>query len=88
MQFFLDEIVARVVAIYLFIDCRRIIKDGLAEGKIRSFNPDLLDWSRWSNSLVYKDVSPIMYWFQIGIRAFTLMGCLEVAIFGWWRPAS
>jgi hypothetical protein len=44
MQFFLYEIVARIVAIYLCVDCSRTLWRGLVERKIRSFNPEFLDW--------------------------------------------
>jgi hypothetical protein len=47
MQFFLDEIVARIVAIYLFVDCSRKLWYGLVERKIAYFNPNFLDWSNW-----------------------------------------
>ena len=44
MQFFFYEIVARIVAIYLFIDCCRKLCYGLNERKIAYFNPDFLNW--------------------------------------------
>jgi hypothetical protein len=47
MRFFLYEIVARIVAIYLCVDCSRKLWYGLVERKIRFFNPDFLNW--WSN---------------------------------------
>ncbi len=34
MQFFLYEIVARIVAIYLCVDCYRKLRNGLVERKI------------------------------------------------------
>jgi len=40
MQFFLYEIVARIVAIYLFFDCSRKLWYGLKERKIAYFNSD------------------------------------------------
>ncbi len=42
MQFFLYEIVTRIVAIYLCVDCSRKLWCGLVERKIAYFNPDLL----------------------------------------------
>jgi len=88
MHFFLYEIVARIVAIYLCVDCGRALWRGLAERKIAYFNSDfigglLIDWSKW---FVHRDVAPVQYWIQIGIRIFGLVGCLFVAIFGWWQP--
>ena len=38
MQFFLYEIVARIVAIYLCVDCSRKLWHGLVERKIAYFN--------------------------------------------------
>lgn len=85
MQFFLYEIVARIVAIYLGVDCFRKIRRALAEGKIVFFNPDLLDWSRWSAE---RSVSPVSYWIQIGIQTMLLACCIAIAIFGWLRPGA
>ena len=83
MQFFLYEIAARVVAIYLLVDCCRKVRNGLVERKIKSFNSSLLDWSNW---VAHRDTAPIAYWIQIGIRITMLVACLFVAIFGWWQP--
>jgi len=44
MQFFLYEVVARIVAIYLCVDCSRDLWHGLVERKIAYFNSDFLDW--------------------------------------------
>lgn len=85
MQFFLYEIVARIVAIYLGVDCFRKIRRALAEGKIVFFNPDLVDWSRWSAD---RSVSPVRYWIQIGIQTMLLVACIAIAIFGWLRPGA
>ena len=87
MQFFLYEIVARVVAIYLCLDCSRKLWHGLVERKIGYFNPDLLDWFLdWSNSVAHRDAAPVQYWIQIGLQGVSLVACLFVAIFGWWHP--
>jgi len=87
MQFFLYEIVARVVAIYLCFDCYRKLRNGLVERKIGYFSPDLLDW--WSmNKVIQRDIAPIRYWIEIGIRIILLFACLAVAVFGWWQPNS
>jgi hypothetical protein len=42
MDFFLYEILARVVAAYLFVDCIRTLRRGLAERKIRLYNSDVV----------------------------------------------
>jgi hypothetical protein len=28
----------------------------------------------------------VRYWILIGLRTICVVGCLGVAIFGWWRP--
>ena len=85
MQFFLYEIAARIVAIYLCVDCYRKLRNGLVERKIGYFSPDLLDW--WSmNKVVQRDIAPIRYWIEVGIRIILLLACLAVAVFGWWQP--
>lgn len=88
MHFFLYEIVARIVAAYLCLDCGRQVWSGLVERKIGYFNSDLIsslliDWSKLS---IQRDTAPIRYWIEIGIRIFAFLGCLFVAIFGWVRP--
>ena len=85
MQFFLYEVVARAIAIYLCVDSCRELWGGFFERKLRAFNGDLLDWSSWSRRVVDRDSAPVGYWIQIGIRIFMLLACLLVAIFGW-RP--
>jgi hypothetical protein len=87
MQFFLYEIVARIVAIYLCVDCSRKLWYGLVERKIRPFNPDFLNWlNPWANLVADRDAAPVRYWIQIGIRIIILVACLFLAIFGWWQP--
>ena len=83
MQFFLYEIVARIVAIYLGIDCGRKLWRGLVERKIGYFQPDFLSWC---SGLADRDATPVQYWIQIGFRIMTLIACFFVVIFGWWRP--
>lgn len=85
MQFFFYEIVARIVALYLGVECFRKIGRALAEGKIVFFNPDLVDWSRWSAD---RNVSPVSFWIQIGIQTILLVSCIAIAIFGWLRPGA
>ena len=89
MQFFFYEIVARIVAIYLCVDCYRRIRNGLVERTIAYYsNGDLLVWlifdsSRWVS---HRDTTPVRYWIQIGLHMIALVACLVVAIFGWWPP--
>lgn len=89
MQFFLYEVAARIVAIYLCFDCARKVRRGLLEGKIAYFNPDLLNWLLdWSDQVARRDAAPVRYWIQIVIHAITLLACLFVAIFGWRQPGA
>jgi hypothetical protein len=85
MQLFLYEVVARLVAIYLCVDCWRKIRNGLAERKIAYYNTSLLDGLlfNWSNRLIYRDTAPVRYWITIGLQIMALAGCLVVAIVGW-----
>jgi hypothetical protein len=93
MQFFLYEIVARVVAIYLCVDCYRKLRHGLAERKIASYSSDPINWILEafmdpSIRVTQRDTAPIRYWIVMGLQAFALVGCLGVAIFGWWHPTT
>jgi hypothetical protein len=85
MHFFLYEIVARIVAIYLLVDSYRKVRDGLVERKIQYVNSSLLDWSNW---VANRDTAPVVYWIQIGIRITQLVACLFLAVFGWWQPST
>lgn len=88
MQFFLYEIVARVVAIYLCFDCSRELRRSFAERNISYVSSDWLDWILdWSKPVVFhRDTAPIRYWMLFGGRVFTLLACVVVAIFGWFQP--
>jgi len=92
MQFFLYEIVARIVAIYLCVDCSRRLWYGLVERKIAYTNNSgdflgwFLDWVDWSKVVAYRDATPVRYWIQIGLQIIALVGSLFVAIFGWLPP--
>ena len=88
MQFFFDEIVARIVALYLCVYCGRKLWYGLVERKIAYWNDDVMDWLLvdWSKVIARRDVTPVRYWILIGLRVFCVLGSLGVAIFGWWRP--
>jgi hypothetical protein len=83
MRLFFYEVVARIVAIYLCLDCSCKLWHGLAERKIAYFHPNLLDWS---NRVADRDAAPVQYWVQIGIQITLAVSCLLVAIFGWWHP--
>ena len=84
MQFFLCEVVARIVAIYLCIYLIRELRNGLAERKIRYWNSDLLDW--YSYGFLHRDAAPVRYWIEIGLRIISLIASVIVAIFGWLQP--
>jgi len=88
MQFFFYEIVARIVAIYLCVDCSRKLWYGLVERKIAYFNDDFLDWLLidWSKLVAHRDAAPVRYRIQIGLQIIFLVASLFVAIFGWWQP--
>ena len=93
MQFFLYEIVARIVAIYLCVDCYRTLRQGLAERKIKSYSSDPVNWILEafmdpSIRIAQRDTAPIRYWIVMGVQVFALVGCFFVAIFGWWHPTA
>jgi hypothetical protein len=89
MQFFLYEVVARVVAAYLCFDCYRDLRTGLIDRKIGIYNPDLIEWLLdWSNWAVHRDTQPIQYWIQIVVHVGVMLSCLAVAVFGWFHPDS
>ena len=84
MQFFLYDIVGRIVAACLCLDCYRSLLNGLVERKIRRFQPNLMPFLLRPNGIVYKrDSEPVFYWMQIGTQAGLLLSCLFVAVFGW-----
>jgi hypothetical protein len=93
MQFFLYEVVARIVSAYLCVVCYRTLRDGLAERKITSYSSDLIDAilaaltdpSIW---VAHRDTAPVRYWILMGVQALGLVGCCGVAIFGWWHPTT
>ena len=93
MQFFLYEIVARIVAIYLCVDCYRKLRHGLAERKIRSFSTDPVNWILDafldpSIRVAQRDTAPVRYWIEMGSRIITMVACFFVAILGWWHPTT
>ena len=89
MQFFLTEIVARILAIYLLVDGGRVLWCGLAERKTAVANymfmeafVRLPDWSADRNT------APYQYWFLISGQVFGLFVFLVMAIFGWYVPKT
>ena len=88
MQFFLYEIVARIVAIWVGYSCGRILWNGLTQRKVQYDNDDFLDGLLvdWSKVIADRDRTPIRYWLEIGLWTIAVRGCLGVAIFGWWHP--
>jgi hypothetical protein len=93
MQFFLYEIVARIVAIYLGFDCYRKLRDGFAERKIASYSSDPINWILESfmdpsARVAHRDTAPGQYWMVMGLRMIAMASCGGVAIFGWWHPTT
>ena len=88
MRFFLDEIVARIVAIYVCVSCSRTLWRGLVERKIAYFNDDIIGsfLVDWSKVIAHRDATPVRYWIQIGLQISFAVSGFFVAIFGWWRP--
>jgi hypothetical protein len=88
MQFFLYEIVARIVAAWLCFYCGRKVWYGLVERKIAYTNDDVVDWLfiDWSKVIADRDTTPVRYWIQIVVQGLGVIGCLGVTIFGWWHP--
>lgn len=92
MQFFLYEVLARVVAIYFCFDCCRALWSGLVERKIAyslatgsildSFFPAPRNW------IFERDSEPMWYWTTIGMRIVCAFACFGVAILGWFHPDS
>jgi hypothetical protein len=78
MQFFLYEIAARIVAIYLCVDCSHRLWHGLVDRKIAYIHA--------YGFLAHRDATPVRYWMQMGFQIIFLVASLFVAIFGWWQP--
>lgn len=85
MRFFLTDIVARLVAAYVVFDCYRTMRGGLREGKIRIFNPDLLDWFPYRPA--DRKATPVQFWLEMFIQAFALAAGVAIVIFGWFPAA-
>jgi hypothetical protein len=87
MQFFLYEVVARIVAVYLCFSCYRTLRDGLAERKITSYSSDLIDailaaFMDPSVRVAHRDTAPVRYWIGMGLQAFGLVGCIRCCDIG------
>jgi hypothetical protein len=91
MKFFLYEIAARVVGIYLCIDCGRTLWSGFVERKIRSYHSqnDILDiFFDWTKRPVFhRDAAPARYWLEMGIQTLAMAAGFAVAIFGWFQAS-
>jgi hypothetical protein len=85
MQFFLYEIVARIVAIYVCYSCGRQLWDGLGARKISYWNDDFIGslLIGWSKLVTYRDTQPIRYWIEISARILAVIGGVFLLIFGW-----
>ena len=83
MQFFLCEIVARVVAIYFCVDAGCKLWNGLFERKAELCDDDILDSDPW---IFQRDEMPVRYWMAMGSQIITFIACLVMAIFGWFLP--
>jgi hypothetical protein len=90
MHFFLYEIVARIVGIYICVDCGRTVWRGLGERKIRLYHSsDFLDLVfDWSNYVAHRDAAPVRYWMTVTLHGFASVSGFIVAIFGWWDPKA
>ena len=92
MQFFLYEILARVVATYFCFACSRTLWSGLVERRITlSVGIDsILDYllpapRSWTFE---RDAAPVEYWITVGLRIVGVLACMAVAILGWFHPDS
>ena len=89
MKFFLYEIAARILAIYLVVDGVRTLRLAASERKIRTYRTNWLDFLLdWRDRSIYRDESPFWYWLQFGGQVAVLGPCLFVVIFGWHAAAK
>lgn len=84
MDFFLTEILARILGAALAFDCVQAIWGGLRDGSIPAFRMAFM--SRWSDWVVDRREWPLMFWIQMGIQAFFFFPCLLIAVLGWNLP--
>lgn len=84
MHFFLYQIAARAVAIYLLFDCIRTVRNALLQGNITCYSHDVVIWLLGPSSwVVRRDAAPIQYWMLMGFQVMASLGFLFIAIFGW-----
>jgi len=87
LEFFLYDIVARVAAVYLFVDGSLALWSALAERKTSVVNYAFMDmFCRLPDWSADRETAPLQYWFMISGKVFMLFVCLVIAIFGWYRP--
>lgn len=86
MQFFLDQIAARILALWTIYYCVSVLYRALIERKIKYLDSAFFVFT-WSVS--YERVSaPFMYWLTFIGYVIGMLGGLGVAIFGWFRASS
>jgi hypothetical protein len=58
----------------------------LVERKIAYSDDDVVDCLliEWSRFVAHRNNTPVRYWILIGLQITFVVGCLGVAIFGWW----
>lgn len=84
MHFFLYEIAARILAVYLLIESVRTLRRAVAKGKIRYHSSHWFDFFfDWSERIIDRNTSPFWYWLQFCAQIATVGGCLFVLVFGW-----
>jgi hypothetical protein len=91
MHFFLTEIAARLLGLYLCVNYSETIWRALGERKIKYMSRSVSGWVDWMIEAVlaqptpvaHRDTSPTMYWVQIVFHVMAALCCLVMAIFGW-----
>lgn len=79
MEFFLYDVLARIVAMYFVYDCGRKVWHAFHEKKITLIDSEFFGWS---NRDADRDEAPIQFWWQISKEFSSLALSLYVAIFG------
>jgi hypothetical protein len=77
LKWVFDEIVARLLGIWLCWVCCQELRIGLAERKIRLHARWIASW------VVHRDEAPMMYWFGMISNVFGVVCSLVLTIFGW-----
>lgn len=84
MHFFLYEIAARILAVYLLVDSVRTLRRAVVEGKICYHSSNWFDFFfDWSDRIIDRNTSPFFYRLQFCAQIATVAGCLFVLVFGW-----